>query len=161
MIKNRGMFLEKIINKTISYFWTNNYAFIEKKTLDISFNKVIHQKNHLIINKGYISKKSTVDYIGMFNGAFVCFEAKSCNENRFDLSNIKEHQIQYLNLINKNGGTAFVVLFFSTNNTFFKLNLQFLNSCISKGFKSISYEEIKKNSKQLFLEFPGILNIFE
>ncbi|WAM07255.1 Holliday junction resolvase RecU [Mycoplasmopsis cynos] len=48
------------------------------------------------MQNGYLSKKSTVDYIGMFRGSFVCFEAKSCNTNKFDLKNIKKHQIEYL-----------------------------------------------------------------
>ncbi|WP_120161599.1 Holliday junction resolvase RecU [Mycoplasmopsis bovirhinis] len=160
MIKNRGMFLEKIINQTINYYWENNYAFINKKNLDISLKKIASKDKKIIVDQGIISKKSTVDYIGMYQGRFVCFEAKSCNEDRFDLNNLKPHQLNYLKLIKLHGGLAFVILFFSNHNLFLKVDIEYLCELLEKKQKSIKMQEIKRNSKILNLEFPGILNIF-
>ncbi|WP_337902552.1 Holliday junction resolvase RecU, partial [Mesomycoplasma ovipneumoniae] len=35
--KNRGMFLEKIINNTIEFYYQNDIAIFHKKNLDIGF----------------------------------------------------------------------------------------------------------------------------
>ncbi len=54
-----------------------------------------------------MKKKSTVDYIGLFKGVPIAFDAKETKiETRFDLSNIKEHQYHFLENWEKNGGIA-------------------------------------------------------
>ncbi|TQC54584.1 Holliday junction resolvase RecU [Mycoplasmopsis cynos] len=159
MNKNRGMFLEKILNQTIENYWNNNYAFIEKKGLPFIFNKISKNNNKLEIQNGYLSKKSTVDYIGMFCGSFVCFEAKSCNTNKFDLKNIKKHQIEYLALMEKYGSIAFIILFFADYDVFFKISIKQILIWLSEKRNTIHFEEIKRNSQVLELEFPGFLNI--
>ncbi|WP_117275418.1 Holliday junction resolvase RecU [Mycoplasmopsis edwardii] len=159
MNKNRGMFLEKIINITIENYWISSYAFIEKKGLPIVFSSIKERNNNLELQNAKLCKKSTVDYIGMFKGKFVCFEAKSCNIERFDFKNIKQHQLDYLNLIDKNGGIAFVIIFFATQNMFFKVKVGSLNKWIKQGLNSVSLDEIKSESELLYLEFPGILNL--
>ncbi|QKT05312.1 Holliday junction resolvase RecU [Mycoplasma sp. OR1901] len=154
------MFLENVINKTISWLWQNNIAYIEKKSLNIVFKGVekTSKNNNLIGAK--VAKKSTVDYIGCYNGKFICFEAKSVNIDRFSLDNIKQHQFDYLRLIDRNGGISFLILFFSQYNEFYYLDIDFLSSVYkNKEIKSVTYEEVKKNSRELTLEFPGILNI--
>ncbi|WP_322908263.1 Holliday junction resolvase RecU [Mycoplasmopsis felis] len=160
-MKNKGMFLEAVINKTINYFWQNNIALIQKKGLDLKINKIQKINNKLVVNDSNIYKKSTVDYIGCYNGSFICFEAKSCNEDRFDLSNLKEHQLEYLNLIHNNKGISFVILFFSHINRFFKVNINYLNTLFKNKIKSLHINDLIKNSKELFLEFPCILNFLD
>ncbi|TDV24256.1 recombination protein U [Mycoplasmopsis mustelae] len=161
MMKNRGMFLESVLNKTIEYFWTHKIAFIEKKGLDIALKTIIKEGKRLVVKDSNIYKKSTVDYTGCYKGSFICFEAKSCNEDRFDLSNLKEHQLQYLHLIQDNGGYAFVVLFFSNVNRFFQVKINYLQKLIDNKIKSVKLVDIEKNSKELSLEFPCILNFLE
>ncbi|QGZ97749.1 Holliday junction resolvase RecU [Mycoplasma sp. NEAQ87857] len=157
MQSNRGMFLEKIINNTIDYFWSCNIAFIEKKSLPISFYSVKTINNKKVLSNSYISKKSTVDYIGMYKGKFICFEAKSTNDKFLEKQNFQKHQLDYLDLIDKNNGISFVIVYFSLYNVFLKVNIQLLlnefNNC-----SRIPYEKLKKNSKLLILEFPGYIN---
>lgn len=159
MYKNRGMLLENILNKTIKYYWTNNIAFIEKKSLPIVFKNILSENNSFSIQRGYVKSKSTVDYIGCYKGIFVCFEAKSTNEMKLDLTNIKEHQVSYLNSISKNGGVAFFIFFFSKVNEFYLTSVQEFNKLLEKkhNLKSLKYEEIKKYSFKITLTFPGIL----
>ncbi|MBN4083549.1 Holliday junction resolvase RecU [Mycoplasma sp. CSL10137] len=158
--KNRGMFLESVINKTISWLWQNNIAFIEKKSLSIVFKGVEkdYKKSRLLDAK--VTRKSTVDYIGCYNGKFICFEAKSVNIDRFSLDNIKKHQFEYLKSIHLNGGISFLILFFSHYNEFYFVDINYLDYIYNNSnIKSINYQEIKNNSRELTLEFPGILNI--
>ncbi|WP_027121156.1 Holliday junction resolvase RecU [Mycoplasma leonicaptivi] len=155
--KNKGKFLETIINKTLNYYWENNIAFIEKKGLDIWFKEVEHNNFKLKLNNAVIAKKSTVDYIGMYEGRFICFEAKTTQEDRFNLQNIKQHQLNYLNLIQKNGGIAFFIIYFSHRNKFLKVNLEFINKYFDSETKSFMYKDVLKESKELELNFPCVL----
>ncbi|MFV8473965.1 Holliday junction resolvase RecU [Mycoplasma sp. Z407A] len=155
--KNRGMFLETIINQTLSYYWNNNIAYIEKKATPMEL-KALARSNRNKFRGTFSLKKSTVDYIGMYQGRFICFEAKSTNENRLDLSNFQTHQLDYLKLIDTHKGIAFVIVYFSLYNEFYLVNIPYVLEQYQMH-KSIPYEEIKKNSRKLILEFPGYLNI--
>ncbi len=157
--KNRGMFLETIINKSISFFWENNLAFIEKKGLPITFASVKKQNNKFILENSIISRKNTVDYIGMLNGKFICFEAKTSNEDKFILKNIKQHQLEYLILMQSHGAIAFFVFYFSKQNEFYKVDPMYIDSELKKNKKSLHFEELKENSIKIELNFPGVLNL--
>ncbi|MHA3785913.1 Holliday junction resolvase RecU [Mycoplasma sp. HF14] len=155
--KNRGMFLETIINQTLTYYWKEQIAFIEKKATPIEIKQLAQRSRTKY--SGVISlRKSTVDYVGMYQGKFICFEAKSTNEPRLDASNFQEHQLNYLHLISQNGGIAFVIVYFSLFNEFYLVESEYLISEFQYA-KSIPINEIKKNSRKLDLEFPGYLNI--
>ncbi|MFV8473177.1 Holliday junction resolvase RecU [Mycoplasma sp. 4F] len=155
--KNRGMFLETIINQTLTYYWNNDIAYIEKKSTPIKL-KALARSNKNKIHGTFSLRKSTVDYIGMYQGKFICFEAKSTNENRLDLNNFQTHQLAYLELIATHNGVAFVIVYFSLYNEFYLVTLSYIMQQY-QNHKSIPYEEIKKNSRKLILEFPGFLNI--
>ncbi|MCT4469832.1 Holliday junction resolvase RecU [Mycoplasma sp. HS2188] len=152
MNKNRGMLLEKIINQTISYYEKNGLALIEKKTLPIKFHKMNSNKE---VSGAFIFKKSTVDYIGCFNGTFIAFEAKSTNENRLPSSNISTHQIEYLSKINSLGGISFFIVLFSLWDEFYLIDAMYL---IKHWKKSWSYEEIKNAGYSIELTYPGIID---
>ncbi|WP_036463781.1 Holliday junction resolvase RecU [Mycoplasmopsis sturni] len=158
MQKNKGMLLENIINRSIEFMWINHIAYIEKKHLPIKFSKIVLQNHKLNFENAIVLSKSTVDYIGCYNGSFIAFEAKTCDSELFSLSNLKEHQFEYLENISNNGGEAFVIFFFSAKKEFYKLDIKKIMAIWQKQ-KSISYWWIKENSKALTLEFPGLLNI--
>ncbi|WP_426461548.1 Holliday junction resolvase RecU [Mycoplasma hafezii] len=160
--KNKGMFLEEVLNRSLNYYAKNDIAFIEKKSLPFLLTEVSKAQNNESKKslKGYLFKKSTVDYIGMFQGMFVCFEAKSCKGERFDYKNIKQHQIEYLNLIATHGGLAYLIFYFETENKFVKTDPTWIYSDM-KFNKSISVDRLIKISVVLEFEFPGIVNIFK
>ncbi|ADE19992.1 Holliday junction resolvase RecU [Mycoplasma crocodyli] len=158
MHKNRGMLLETLINKTINYYWTNNIAYIEKKQIPITFKSISNIDGKLSIGNAVISSKSTVDYIGCYNGSFVAFEAKSTNIDKLELSNIKEHQIDYLKIIYDNGGFPFFVIFFSKDNKVYILSIKNYLEIIKDGKKYISQETIKNYSINVEITFPGIID---
>ncbi|QNM93508.1 Holliday junction resolvase RecU [Mycoplasma sp. Pen4] len=156
--KNKGMFLEEVLNKTITYLWSNKIAYIEKKTTPIKVKKITKNDDGQIISSKVKIYKSTVDYIGCFNGKFIAFEAKTTNEKYLSIKNFAKHQLRYLELIESNNGISFVIIYFSLYNEFYLVNTNYIIEKY-KQVKSIKYKEIKENSRLLTLEFPGYLNI--
>ncbi|UUM25341.1 Holliday junction resolvase RecU [Mycoplasmopsis agalactiae] len=156
MHKNRGMLLETIINQTIDYYTYNHIAFIEKKGLPIKFSNITNSENKLLLSNAFVYKKSTVDYIGCYKGRFLAFEAKSTNESFLPRSNIKEHQKKYLNEIHKNGGLAFLIVFFGLYDEFYLLSYESFMTIENKN--QYRYEWIKKIGKRIPLTYPGIID---
>ncbi|VEU59713.1 Holliday junction resolvase RecU [Mesomycoplasma neurolyticum] len=154
LTKNRGMLLETLINKTIKFYEENNIAIFHKKNLDITFKKI---NKNLELKNGVISKKSTVDYYGVFNGKFVCFEAKSTNDNFLSWSNIKEHQLNYLKKIHKHQGLAFFIILLKNIDKFFLL---FANEVNYKKEK-INLDFLKNKGFELDITYPGIIDFIE
>ncbi|BAP39592.1 Holliday junction resolvase RecU [Metamycoplasma canadense] len=158
--KNRGMLLETIINQTNEFYFKNNICLIHKKNLDVSFKSVSLKNKKLNLQEATIKCKSSVDYYGVFQGKFIAFEAKSTEDNVLPLSNIKKHQIEYLNLIIKNKGIAFWIFYFKVYNTFLLvMHADFLKFLNKK--KVMHFYDAQKMGVKLKLSFPGILDIVE
>ncbi|WP_406617800.1 Holliday junction resolvase RecU [Mycoplasmopsis lipophila] len=154
--KNKGMLLESIINKTINYYSENKIAYIEKKNLNINFKRLfVNQNNIISVKDGIVSSKSTVDYIGCYQGKFIAFEAKSTNEKVLPSSNVQIHQIDYLKKIADNGGIAFFIIFFGLYNDFFIVDIY---DYINRNKKPLAYEEVLKIGKKIELEYPGLID---
>ncbi|MCR8613269.1 MAG: Holliday junction resolvase RecU [Mycoplasma sp.] len=154
-MKNRGMFLESIINKTISFYLENEIAVFHKKELPISFNKVNLINNKLKIENAYIKNKSKVDYYGIYNGSFVAFEAKSTNLDNLPLKNIKNHQHEYLKLIKRLNGIVFYIICFKRWNEFYLINIETIDNLEKK---QLDIDIARKKGIQLELEYPGIID---
>ncbi|MGZ9428357.1 Holliday junction resolvase RecU [Mycoplasma sp. 1012] len=150
--KNRGMILEKIINNTIKFYLENNIAIFHKKNLDISFKKV---SNNNELENAIISKKSTVDYYGIYKGFFICFEAKSTNENYLPKQNIKDHQLKYLKNINAHGGISFFIILFKHLERFFLISA---NKIDLNSEQSINIDFLSKEGIEIELMYPGIID---
>ncbi|MCV3733630.1 Holliday junction resolvase RecU [Mycoplasma enhydrae] len=158
--KNRGMLLETIINQTNQYYLTNNICLIHKKNLDITFESIDLKDKKLKLKNAYIKNKSSVDYYGVYNGKFLAFEAKSTEDSILPLANIKNHQIEYLDLIQKHQGIAFWIIFYKIPCEFILIMHEDFKKLIANK-KALHYEEAISRAKKLTLLFPGILNIIE
>ncbi len=55
--KNRGMFLETLINKTIKFYSTNERGIFHKNELKVSFRRVDKLNGKLNIKNGHIKTK--------------------------------------------------------------------------------------------------------
>ncbi len=144
--KNRGMFLEKMINESNSYYVSTNKALIFKKPTPIKIINVSYPNNKALINKAVFENISTLDYNGLYRGKYIEFDAKeSKNITSFPLSNIKEHQINHINNVIKHGGIVFLILFIC--NKFYLLDgktlIHFINT---NDRKSIPIEYINNNA---------------
>ncbi|MGL5438378.1 MAG: Holliday junction resolvase RecU [Metamycoplasmataceae bacterium] len=151
-MKNRGMLLEKIINKTINSYKNNGTALFHKKNLDIKFERVDKELN---VYNSVISKKSTVDYYGIYKGRFIAFEAKSTNKEYLSFSNFKEHQHNYLLEIEKYLGIAFYIILFKKTSEFFIIKASNINLQIKK---SITKDFILNNGYYLEIIYPGYID---
>lgn len=142
--KNRGMFLEHIINDSNTFYLSKDIAVIYKKPTPIKVLNISYRsKQTTLIDKAVFSETSTLDYNGIYKGKYIEFDAKECkNTTSFPLSNIKMHQIEHIKNIIRHGGTAFLIIFMNNNFFLFKGEdlIEFINN---NDRKSIPYEIIK------------------
>ena len=155
-MKNQGMFLEAIINKTNQYFLRKQIAIIHKRNLLIHISQI--NQNRV---KGFLGPKSYVDYYGYYNNVVFEFEAKSTKKDYFLLNNIKPHQHRYLLLAKKMGAKVFLILYFYGYKKFIFLDYQYVLDWKDQGKNKISYDLIIKKGKEILISFPGIINFLK
>jgi recombination protein U len=91
---------------------------------------VLKSKGGRVLN-GFYEAKSTVDYDGVFKGRAIAFEAKSTeNLTRFDLKNIAQHQLDYLEKAEKMGAICFFLIEFSKDESVFVAPLSVIQSYV-------------------------------
>lgn len=140
----RGSTLEELVNRTNEQYAEKKLALIQKIPTPIT--PVRMDKEHRQITLAYFEQRSTVDYIGAVQGIPVCFDAKECSTDTFPLSNIHPHQIAFMEKFEEQGGVAFFLLFFSSENLFYYLTLkkllEFWDRMEKGGRKSFRREEL-------------------
>ena len=140
----RGSTLEDMINRTNEKYAENGLALIQKIPTPITPVKMDKDTRHITL--AYFDQKSTVDYIGAVQGIPVCFDAKECAVDTFSLQNVHEHQITFMQNFEKQGGIAFVLIFFTHKNQLYYLTFSklydFWKRANEGGRKSFRYEEL-------------------
>jgi recombination protein U len=140
----RGSTLEEFINRTNEKYLENGLALIQKIPTPITPINIDKQSRHITL--AYFEQKSTVDYIGAVQGIPVCFDAKECKTDTFPLQNVHEHQIVFMENFEKQGGVAFLILFFTHRDTFYYLPLRDLKKFWDRseqgGRKSFRLDEL-------------------
>ena len=106
----RGSTLEDLINHTNDLYREKKLALIQKIPTPITPIEIAKSSRHITL--AYFDQKSTVDYIGAVQGIPVCFDAKECAVKTFPLQNIHPHQIEFMGEFEKQGGIAFIILYF-------------------------------------------------
>lgn len=148
--KNRGMFLENIINESNTYYNSIDRSLIYKKPTPIKVLNVSYpsNKSHLI-DKAVYSSISTLDYNGIYRGKYIEFDAKECHSSTsFPLSNIKEHQLEHMKKVIKQKGIVFLIIFMNSN--FYLLKgediIEFVNTT---DRKSIEYKYLEEKGYKI------------
>ena len=140
----RGSTLEEFINRTNEKYAANNLALIQKIPTPITPVSIDKEERH--ITMAYFDQRSTVDYIGAVQGIPVCFDAKECREDTFPLHNIHEHQINFMDGFEKQGGISFLIIFYTHRDEFYYLKFKdlkkFWDRSQSGGRKSFRIEEL-------------------
>ncbi len=153
----RGSTLEELINRTIEKYREHGLCLIQKIPTPITPITIDKKSKHITL--AYFDQKSTVDYIGAVQGIPVCFDAKECAADTFALSNIHEHQVEFMKEFEEQGGIAFFLLFYSHKDMFFYLRLnkllEFWSRMKEGGRKSFRFEELE--SAYQILPGQGIL----
>lgn len=140
----RGSTLEDMINRTNERYLEKHLALIQKIPTPIT--PVRMDKEHRQITLAYFEQRSTVDYIGAVQGIPVCFDAKECVAETFPLHNIHEHQVSFMGEFERQGGIAFLLIYYSVKNELYYMRykemLRFWNRAREGGRKSIRKEEL-------------------
>ena len=163
---NRGMAFEQIINLVNNQYNVRGKALINKRPTPV---KVLKSKGTKVLS-GYFEEKSTVDYDGVYDHKSIAFEAKSVGEKRFDLKNIADHQLEYLQKAEKHGAISFFLIEFRTFNEVFLVSLNFIETYIYKskqvgGRKSIPYDQFEtygflvKQGNGILLDYLRIVDV--
>jgi len=140
---NRGMAFEQLINLANNQYKTKGLALINKRATPV---KVLKSKGTQVL-RGFYEAKSTVDYDGVYNGRAITFEAKSVSGKRFDLKNIHDHQLQYLENAEKHGAVSFLLIEFRDTKEIFFTPLSMIRLAVKRakdgGRKSIPIDEFQ------------------
>lgn len=152
--KNRGMWLEKVINDSNTFYIFQDLAIIYKKPTPIKVLDVTYpDRKHTVIEKAVFSETSTLDYNGIYKGKYIEFDAKECKNNTsFPLSNIKNHQLKHIRNIINHGGIVFLIIFMNNEFTLLKGEdlIKFINN---NDRKSIPYQYLKEKGKKISEKF--------
>lgn len=140
----RGSTLEEFINRTNERYMEQGLALIQKIPTPITPVRI--DKEHRHITLAYFEQKSTVDYIGAVQGIPVCFDAKECNTDTFPLQNIHEHQVEFMEKFEKQGGISFFIIYYSHRNELYYMPFlemkTFWERAKEGGRKSFRFEEL-------------------
>ncbi len=140
----RGSMLEEMINYTNLKYREKKLALIQKVPTPITPINIDKENRHITL--AYFEQKSTVDYIGVVQGIPICFDAKECAVDTFSLSNIHEHQIEFMREFEEQEGIAFLLIYYKKHNIYYYLTLQrlleFWNRAINGGRKSFRFDEL-------------------
>lgn len=153
--KNRGMFWETIINKTIEIYTLEKKGFFQKQSVPLRFSI---NKTTKKITKAYIINNGFVDYIGLYQGYFLAFEAKSTINDVWWLKNLLPHQLAYLKQIDQFKGLAFLLLHFNHNKHGY---LIWVNDLINLKQVKITIAVAKKIGIQIPIIYPGIIDFLK
>ena len=140
----RGSVLEDLINRTNERYLQGNLALIQKIPTPITPVRI--DKEHRHITLAYFEQRSTVDYIGAVQGIPVCFDAKECKIDTFPLQNIHEHQVMFMENFEKQGGIAFLLIYYISKNLVYYMRYdemrKFWDRAAGGGRKSFRIEEL-------------------
>lgn len=142
---NRGKILESLIERANLKYKNQGKALIQKVPIPITISKLIGNK---VV--GFKSGASTVDFIGVYEGVAIAFDAKETKGKSLPLKNIKDHQINFMLNHVECGGQAFLIVMFTDQNITFKADIKSLDEYIqSVDRKSIPLKWFEENAKKV------------
>nr|WP_275667882.1 Holliday junction resolvase RecU [Paenibacillus oryzisoli] len=145
---NRGMGLETLIEYANQQYAAKGIAQIQKVATPW---KVVRNGKRIV--SAFPEKKSTVDFLGVYKGMAIAFDAKQTeNKTRFPLANIEQHQIDFMIDWEKNGGIAFVIIDFKSHGQIFLMNLQEFVIASSLYGSSIPYKHFTQCIREVHHE---------
>ncbi len=142
----RGSLLEDMLNRTNKSYRDKGLALIQKIPTPIT---PVEMNKNKQITLAYFEQKSTVDYIGAVQGLPVCFDAKESASDTLPLANIHEHQLRFMEDLERQGGISFILLMYTHRDEFYYIPLRdierFFRRMKEGGRRSFTYEEVDKS----------------
>ena len=144
------MDLETLINEANNYYLSEDIAVIYKKPTPVKIKKVTYT-NDIPKVEGYLNQKSTLDYVGLYKGKYIDFEAKECRSlTAFPFSSIHPHQIRHLAACLRHGAIAFIILrMVNMDETYLIRAEDFVDYYYTTDRRSLPYEWIRENGHRI------------
>ena len=140
----RGSQFETVINQANEKYRELRLGLVQKIPTPI---KPVEIDDNRHITLAYFEKKSTVDYIGVVQSFPICFDAKECASTSFALSNVHEHQFNFMADFEAQGGISFLLIHFTSVDKYYYMTFFELKHCYEgaqKGEKkSVSIDELR------------------
>jgi len=141
---NRGKSLETLIEHANEQYKAKGVALIQKVATPW---KVIRRGKQIV--SAFPAEKSTVDFVGVCDGQSIAFDAKECkSETSFPLSNIEQHQMDFLREWERQGGKSFLIIEMVELRKIFKAEFGYISQywyrALKGGRKSISVKDFEK-----------------
>lgn len=141
----RGSTFEEFINMTNDIYAERNLALVQKIPTPITPVEINQSTRQITL--AYFEKDSTVDYIGVVQGIPICFDAKECNTDTFQMRNIHEHQLNFMERFEVQGGVSFLLIYFTARNEYYYLPFRVLQEYVERierdgHAKNFKYEEL-------------------
>ena len=154
--------LEEMINLTNSRYRDKHLALIQKVPTPITPINIDKENRHITL--AYFEQKSTVDYIGVVQGVPICFDAKECAVDTFSLSNVHEHQIEFMKEFEEQSGIAFLLIYYKKHDIYYYLTFdrlyEFWNRSVNGGRKSFRFDELD-STYQIRIQGGGCIPYLE
>ena len=142
----RGSSFEEMINYTIEDYRSRHLALIQKVPTPITPVEIDAATRHITL--AYFDKQSTVDYIGAVQGIPVCFDAKECKTDTFPLANVHEHQVAFMEDMERQKGISFLLIYYTERGEVYYLPFRDLKRFWERmqqgGRKSFTFDEIDR-----------------
>lgn len=142
----RGSQFESIINQSNEKYRELRLGLVQKIPTPI---KPVEIDDNRHITLAYFEKKSTVDYIGVVQSFPICFDAKECKENTFQLSNVHDHQFEFMTDFEAQGGISFLLINFTGADKYYYMRYFELKQLLAKAKngekKSVNIDELDPN----------------
>ncbi len=163
----RGSTLEELINMSNEVYKQRHLAIIQKIPTPITPIELDREQGN--ISRAYFNQASTVDYIGAVQGIPICFDAKETAKMLLPLQNVHSHQVEFMQEYERNGGVAFLLVYFKATEEYFLLPFKVLKeyweNAQKGGRKSIPYSTFDKdllipNQNGIVLNYLEALNTY-
>lgn len=143
---NRGMDLERLIEKQCEIYEKQNIAFIKKMPTDW---QVLRRGKNIV--SAFPKKKSIFDFIGVWNGKAIGIEAKRTNNNTsFPFQNIHEHQWDFFDKWCSVNGLGYFIIWFKELDKMFLIDAIQLKQCKDTiGRKSAPISWFEENATHM------------
>lgn len=163
---NRGKFFENAIVSTNNGYAARGMGYVIKLDPPIQIQQTL-PSNKII---GFKKEKGFVDFCGLAHGRAVAFDAKETKETkRFDLKNIKDHQMLALEKWDNMGGISFFLIFFTNLNECYLIKYaqvrEWWDKAQAGGRKSIPYEyfllhcDLVRNGRGVPFDYLKVIGI--
>lgn len=139
LLKQRGMFLERILGATHQYYRLKRYASVYKVPVA---QPALSPSN--VKRAHYFC-----DYVGCYRGYYLEFEAKETLRPEFHWRQLRKSQQYKLHQIQLHQGLSFVVIYFGHYDQFWLFFYEDLFNFVNLNSQVISYQNCQKLGTQI------------